>query len=319
MLLAGLCLAAPTPASLEHAKAADVVTSFISGTSPTLVLGLDNNLQICLALREPATMDELRARGVPVLESQRVLLLAWHLIRRLEGGRYQTVLPIIAPPSTDSLRAEGRALARRLASDCIPEMNAMLREVRNAGWERNAYALVGSFVVDGLIWQKLEQRKVIEHADASQIESGSREWSGVAWIVYPQADFKLGTNQRSFDGGRLWISWTPQAPSRLAPLDEPSQRESLVTAARSGPGTGGKLPVLTRTSPVWRAADSLATKVALEIDRAVQAGTLRRAGSALHGSSGAIILYHECSPRRCRLGRARCRCHRFSPAYRERR
>jgi hypothetical protein len=313
LLLAGLCLATPVPAAFEHAQAADVVTSFISGTSPTLVLGLDNNLEICLALREPATMEELRARGVPVLESQRVLLLAWRLIRRLDGGRYQTVLPIIAPPATDSLRTEGRSLAARLSQRCAPELKALLQQLKASHLEANRYGLVGSWVLDGMVWRKLEQRGILEHADASKIDSGSREWSGVAWIVHPQPSFKFGTNQRSFEGGRLWVSWTPEALPRLRMLDEPATRESLVVAIRFQRAPGGAaakllesagllragkvaIPLLTSGNPLWSAADSLADKVAGELGRAIDEGILARAGSALHGSAGVIIFYHEVFP-----------------------
>lgn len=51
--------------------ASEVVTSYVSGTSPTLILGLDNNLEICLALREARTISELRSDGIPVTDSQR--------------------------------------------------------------------------------------------------------------------------------------------------------------------------------------------------------------------------------------------------------
>ncbi len=66
-------------------KASEVVTSYVTGTSPTLILGFDNNLAICLALQEPTNKSDLRDSGISHTDSQLVLMQLWHLVERVNN------------------------------------------------------------------------------------------------------------------------------------------------------------------------------------------------------------------------------------------
>ncbi|NIU59314.1 MAG: hypothetical protein GWN67_23910, partial [Phycisphaerae bacterium] len=95
-------------------RAQECMTAFASGTSPVAILNLDNNLEIALNLIKPRTLNELRANGIPVLESQRVLLNLWGIIEMVENNRYRFIPPLLVGEKLDAVRYKTKRLASLL-------------------------------------------------------------------------------------------------------------------------------------------------------------------------------------------------------------
>lgn len=103
--------------------ASEVVTSYVNGTSPTFILGLDNNLEICLALREAKTISELRSDGVSVTDSQLIILQLWRLIERSDDGAMRCTVPIIESPVTTELEVLAQAVTDELLKAVGSDIN----------------------------------------------------------------------------------------------------------------------------------------------------------------------------------------------------
>lgn len=212
-------------------KASEVVTSYVSGTSPTMILGFDNNLEICLALREPGTSTDLLARGIPHTRSQLVLLQLWNLVERSEGEALRCTVPVIDSTVSAHIQTRAEAVAEKVLAAVGTSIDSYLETVSDAGWPQSRYALLGSFVLDGLVWHALERLDAIESADASAMPNGSEYWSGVTWITLaPQRD-KLGTNSHATDEGMFFAAWTPSALEAQQVLQQQGLRETLTAIA----------------------------------------------------------------------------------------
>ena len=212
-------------------RASEVVTSYVSGNSPTAILDFDNNLEICLALREPMKKSALRASGVAYTDSQLLLLRLWALLERTADGEYRCTVPIIEEPVTGEVEILAGALAERVLAAVGPDIDAFSEAVRSAGWADSLYALLGSYVLDGLMWEVLDGLGAIETADMSAMESGSDFWSGATWISLPPQATKLGTNSATAGQGVLHASWTPEALGSQAALYRSALYEELVGIA----------------------------------------------------------------------------------------
>ena len=235
-------LGALLPSSVAHCGdeswvASEVVTSYVSGTSPTLILSFDNNLEICLALRQPRSMDELRDQGVPVTRSQVVLLQLWGLIESGDDGALHFKLPVIDESVSSELSQKARVVAAKTLSASWGEIDAFTQEVREAGWARNSFALVGSYVLDGLVWPALEQEGMLEDSDPTAYESGSEYWSGVSWVTLPPIPKALGTNSVSTENGTLHVAWTPNSLEAQKPLWQREHLEAITAFANGQSGS----------------------------------------------------------------------------------
>ncbi len=98
-------------------KPLDVLTAYASGTIPQAILMMDNNFDIVLNLLQPRTIDELRENGIPVLESQRLLLLVWRLIKQLDNNKYQFAWPVMVGEKLDVTRTKAQQIARLILQE----------------------------------------------------------------------------------------------------------------------------------------------------------------------------------------------------------
>jgi len=317
LLLIVLSLAAPGISSGNAETkwvASEVVTSYVSGTSPTLILGLDNNLQICLALREAGTIPELRAEGIPATDSQRVLLQLWSLIERSDDGTMRCTIPIIEPPVTMQLDSLADRVAGELLGAVGPDIEAYIGTVQEAGWPGSRYALLGSFVLDGLAWKAFERLGAVETADASAMNTGSEHWSGVAWITLPPQPHRLGTNTYPTPDGVLCMSWTPSSLPRQQALSKAEVREPLTAMASDrlehpspddsrmleelGLIKVGKLnfPVVGSDSPLCARSGRLAMQVARALVASRPFHEMKRLTGAHNPDVAWIMAYHWVYP-----------------------
>lgn len=205
-------------------KPLDLLTAFASGTSPAAVLMLDNNFDIALNLLQPRTIDELRENGIPVLESQRVLLKVWSVIKQLDNDKYQFSWPMMVGEKLNVVREKAQQIASAIFQENQSNIQTFLRVAQEEGFESYQFPLLGSLVLDGMVWDQLQELDVVDDIDFGSMETGSKFWKGLAWITYPEKPFRLGTNGFAHDGYSFSQSWTPQS----LPLQKPIMNSAVL-------------------------------------------------------------------------------------------
>ena len=312
LCLAPVIVPRAADASETQWRASEVVTSYVSGNSPTAILDFDNNLEICLALREPMKKSALRASGVTYTDSQLLLLRLWALVERTADGEYRCKVPVIEEPVTGQVELLSQALADRILAAAGSDIDAFSESVRAAGWADSLYALLGSYVLDGLMWEVLDDLGAIETADMSAMASGSDYWSGVTWISLPPQASRLGTNSFTAGRGVLHAAWTPDALRAQEALQSSALREELVGIALASEGTREPTPRLGELGlldgkrvmvPVIRAGSGLCDqggRLAMRIGREMLATDeikqIVRLTGATDDSVAMIMAYHWVYP-----------------------
>ena len=223
-------------ADLSQYNATDVVTSYVSGNSPTMILSFDNNLEVCLALRTPGTLDELREQGIEVTRSQALVLRLWALLETGDDGTLRFTLPVVDGPRADELSKLADSLAQDVVSATSEALDTFRRVVSDAGWARSEYALLGSYVLDGVVWTAIEAEGILRDADATSYESGSEYWSGVSWVTLAEVSKDLGTNSGARDRGTMHVAWAPPTLEIQAPLWRSGRSEVIIELARGESG-----------------------------------------------------------------------------------
>lgn len=182
--------------------------------APANVLKLDNNGDIVLAARGGTTRAQLEASGIPVLDSQIALLKTWRLLEE-KDDTIRTLFPVLLPGETRRLRQQIQATAPALADRLVPEIRRLTEELSLAGREENAYTILFSYVLDGMVWSEFEKRGVL---DDRAITAETPLWSGEVWALYPPRPFTSGTNSISEAGVSLKVNWTKGAIQTMLPF-----------------------------------------------------------------------------------------------------
>lgn len=202
------------------------ILCFCSATvaTPHVAVRADNNGRILYAARGGITAEQLRASGIPVLDSQLYFLRDYHLLSRNENV-WKTSIPTLGPPEMRAIRAllrgEAAALVRKTAND----VHALSSALSARGFPDNAYSVLFSYVLDGLTWSNLDELKLSVDS-AETVEHPF--WSGVFWAVYPKRENVPGTNGHSKGKVEIQFTWT----DAILPL---------VTKMQESPGLNGFL------------------------------------------------------------------------------
>lgn len=182
--------------AISAAQAQDVIrpneqwesTQFValSGHQPSDYVTIDNNWEIAYRLRTPQTADELRQSGTPCTDSQLMLLEVGGILAPRQGGKWQTVIPILDKKQTDALRAFSREVAATIYARTKDDFNALTQSIDRMGYPNNTFSLVFSYLLDGRMWTRL-----VLFDDVQQHAT----WSGCYWVLYePRTGFACGTN-----------------------------------------------------------------------------------------------------------------------------
>lgn len=288
--------------------AADVTHSYVTGTSPTYILGLDNNLDICLASTQPVTVAELRSKGLAMSDSQRVLLQAFNIIKRVDADKFQCQLPVFREDATAAVRAKADALAVRIADRTEESRAAFVKAIADAGYSQQTYSLIASFVLDRLVWTEFERRGLMASADASAIPSGSKLWSGASWIMRPPSNWKLGTNSSTIGGSDISVTWSPQSLAAINILGRDALeaivalsegRRAAVSDAMFKNLTALKLarvPVIAKRDRVYATGATFAAEVAASFGSGFDADAFAKTSGVTDRSKQTLIMWHEVFP-----------------------
>jgi len=183
------------------------------GPGPQNILRLDNNGEIALAARSGMTREALPAQA-PFTESQIALLKAFRLLEE-RNDTLKTAFPILDPEETRQLRGRVQVAAPRLAEQLAPDVQAFVQELRAIGREGNAYTMLFSYIIDGLVWDEFEESSLV---DIREVTAANPFWAGEVWALYPPRAFAPGTNSISEEGVSLKVSWTEDAIPQMLPF-----------------------------------------------------------------------------------------------------
>jgi len=183
-------------------------------STPQNILRLDNNGEIVLAARGGVTRSQLEVLGVSFSESQIALLKTWRLLKE-EGDTLASLIPILGPEDTRRLRRRIQTAASAIAAELHPAVSRLQTELGKTGRAHNAYTIIFSYVLDGLVWDEFEKHGVL---DNREVTAETPLWSGYVWALYPPRTFSPGTNTISDEGISLKVAWAEATLPKMRPF-----------------------------------------------------------------------------------------------------
>lgn len=199
---------------------------------PQTPLRLDNNGRILYAAKDGATRDQLAERGAVATDSQLYLLQNFGLLKK-QGEIYRTSFPILGPEIMSGLRGNLSTLAKELSPKIQTDVAAIADELKRGGFREHVYAVVFSYVLDGLIWDQLQARSALPSVELTPEHP---LWNGAFWAFYPKQASSFGTNELKEGGITLQMTWSDRVlPSLRALTSSPELKRFLqnVSEARA--------------------------------------------------------------------------------------
>jgi hypothetical protein len=220
LLAAGLTLALPrhpiagTKSTGPFSKYEIVQYIVAEGPTPQTLLDLDNNRDIAFACREGITREGIAARGIPFSESQLRLLEIGRVLSE-SNDTLELTFPVLDSGQTSQMRQLTRRAAERLTPRLTTGIKSLVSSLARNHREANTYSILFSYVLDGLVWDKLEQRGEIH---PRQVDTTSPFWSGEVWALYSPRNVWAGTNSITDNGLSLNVTWTEAAIPKMIPF-----------------------------------------------------------------------------------------------------
>ena len=202
----------PNPVNFDSYDFLQFISS--AGQSPQQIIKLDNNGDILLACIEGSTRDQLKASSVRFVESQIELLETWRLLDE-KDGILKTAFPILDARMSGRLRETTKAVVPALSRRLQPDVLKLVALLDKSGRKRNAYTILFSYILDGLVWDSFMERNLLEQR---VITAEVPLWAGEVWAVYPPRAFSMGTNSVSDKGISLKVNWTERAIPKMIPF-----------------------------------------------------------------------------------------------------
>ena len=169
---------------------------------PSSIVSADNNLQLLLSLKNGLTRKQLDSLKIPYVRSQLLLLESYHLINKTDGI-YKTAIPILDSEQTSRLRKQSQFTANNIYPEIEKECLNLVTHLANQNRLNNAYSILFSYVLDGLIWTKFENEGIVKRLDTSGI------WSGNYWFLTPKRAVDCGgTNSSTKENFAFKWNWS---------------------------------------------------------------------------------------------------------------
>lgn len=317
LIMIGLTVALPrhssagTKSTGSFAKYEIVQFIVAQGPTPRELLNLDNNRDIAFACRQGVTRDGIAARGIPFSESQLRLLQMGRVLTESNDTLVLT-FPVLDSAQTAQIRDLTRRAAERMTPRLVPGIESLASSLNKSHREANTYSIVFSYVLDGLVWEKLEQRGEIH---PRQIDTATPFWSGEVWALYAPRSMWAGTNVMSKDGLSLNVTWTEAAIPKMIPFvaDIPTLEKLMDDYAALGRvedsdakrvfgdyglfSTNGTIlvPIIIEDSSqeIYRVSEAIADILVDNLDAALGVDSLVGQFGFRDSQQAAVIGYHE--------------------------
>lgn len=111
----------------------------------------DNNWDILCAFVQPGNVNKLDSLGIPHNNSQLRLLEVGDLLS-CNNGVYSTTMKIFDKSETDAIRNQSKQFADSIFPLIEPDIKEIISEFSKAGYSRQTYSLVFSYLLDSYIW-----------------------------------------------------------------------------------------------------------------------------------------------------------------------
>ncbi len=283
----------------------------VSGYGPRNIALLDNNGDILLACKMGVTEEGLKKKGISYTESQVVLLEAWRLLAENEDT-LKTVMAILDSSETRALRDYSRSVAELVCDSTIAVVVALKKHLDEINRSRNAYSLIFSYVVDGLVWRYLEAKKLLT---PRTIGPETPFWAGEVWALHRPRAFSCGTNKISDRGVSISVNWTEASIPKMWPFvadiknlermfdDYATSGRVIDTTAKRvfGPfdlfNNRGEftVPIITetKTNRLYSLSVEFSQRIAEAVLSTLDLNSLRASYHLRDDSQALVIVYHE--------------------------
>lgn len=165
----------------------------------------DNNWDILCAFVQPGTVAKLDSLGIPYSKSQIRLLEVGDLLSS-NNGVYTTSIKIFDRTETAAIRKQSKEFADSIFPVIEPEINQLISDFDDAGYAKQMYSLIFSYLLDSYIWDD-------ERLGSPENCENHGTWSGAYWAMFESRSHdKIGTNgygpvlQNWTDSLGYWLS-----------------------------------------------------------------------------------------------------------------
>ncbi len=182
--------------------------------NPKTVVELDNNGEILFWAAGGKTRAEIEADGIPIRESQLVLLETFGLVERRDD-HINTRIPIVPPEAISLIRDVIATAARRAIPGVSKAASGIASALASRDLDASAHAVVFGHALDGVFWDSLRQRGFLPEIELTVEEPF---WRGALWAVYPGRTGTSGTNELSVGNNHLVMVWEEGSAEALRDL-----------------------------------------------------------------------------------------------------
>ena len=161
--------------------------------TPHSIVGYDNNLQIIIACKNGLSRKDLDSLQIPYKISQLKLLRVYNLLR-LENGKYYSNIPILNNEQTRQIRIQSKEIANKIAPNIYSDVEELVEYLNSINCSQNAFSVVFSYVLDGLIWKQFKEQSIIKPIDQKDSIS---PWTGHFWLLSSKRNNTYGTNSET--------------------------------------------------------------------------------------------------------------------------
>ena len=157
--------------------------------TPHKIVSYDNNLQLIKLFNVGLSKKDLDSLNIPYTYSQLKLLQIYNLIR-FENNKYYSNIPILDEKQTNQLRIQSKQIANNIIPIIDNDIKDLVAYLSTINRSSNTFSIIASYVIDGLLWEKFEKKKLIQ----SNSYDSAYPWSGYFWVLASRRNFKYGTN-----------------------------------------------------------------------------------------------------------------------------
>lgn len=178
------------------------------GNTPHSILSYDNNWDLLLTFKDGLSKKGLDSLQITYTKSQLKLLSVFKLTR-FENGKYFTNFPIFDTSQTRYLRKKTLEIASLIIPLIESDIKSLVVQLGNINYSENQFSILFSYVLDGLTWQKFEEKSLI---NPLILTTDNYPWSGTFWLLTPQHKTFYGTNVASDSSFSIGITRSQNEP-----------------------------------------------------------------------------------------------------------
>jgi hypothetical protein len=185
------------------------------GANPRDIIQTGNNWDLLLALKDGKTTEELDKSGIKYSQKQLDVLQAINFIKK-QDGKYYSLITILNSKETSEIRSLTKDISAKIYLQIHNDYVSFYSSLKEEGFEKNTYTLFFSYIMDNLVWQKLETENAIPK---QKITAETPVWDGTVWFLQTKRNFSCGTNSSSFENLNIALNWSDYSGISISDFD----------------------------------------------------------------------------------------------------